>query len=99
MIKGSIIAPIVVTVRNINDKGNYDFFCALTQRLALYITNIVSMILSTGIVPSKLKLAIVLPLIKKQNLDSDSFKNYRLVSNLPFLLKGIEKVVRTHEGK
>ena len=62
----------------------------IAAHLALYITNIVDMTLSTGIFPSKLKSAIVLPLLKKQNLDSESFKNYRPVSNLPFLSKVIE---------
>ena len=61
--------------------------------LALYITNIVNVTLLTGIFPSKLKSAIVLPLLKKQNLDSESFKNYRPVSNLPFLSKVVEKVM------
>ena len=65
----------------------------IVTHLALYITNIVNMALSTGIFPSKLKSAIVLPLLKKQNLDSESFKNYRPVSNLPFLSKVIEKVM------
>ena len=53
----------------------------------------VNMTLLTGIFPSKLKSAIVLLLLKKQNLDSESFKNYRPVSNLPFLSKVIEKVM------
>ena len=57
------------------------------------IVCIVNMTLSTGIFPSKLKSAIVLPLLKKQNLDSESFKNYRPVSNLPYLSKVIEKVM------
>ena len=65
----------------------------IVTHLALYITNIVNMALSTGIFPSKLKSVIVLPLLKKQNLDSESFKNYRPVSNLPFLSKVIEKVM------
>ena len=46
----------------------------IVTHLALYITNIVNMALSTGTFPSKLKSAIVLPLLKKQNLDSESFK-------------------------
>ena len=65
----------------------------IVTHLALYITNIVNMTLSTGIFPSKVKSAIVLPLLKKENLDSESFKNYRPVSNLPFLSKVIEKVM------
>ena len=65
----------------------------IVTHLALYITNIVNMALSTGIFPSKLKSAIVLSLLKKQNLDSESFKNYRPVSNLPFISKVIEKIM------
>ena len=34
-----------------------------------------------------------IPLLKKSNLNSDDFKNFRPVSNLPFVSKVIEKVV------
>ena len=61
--------------------------------LSLHIANIVNMTLSTGNFNSKLKSDIVLPLLKKQNLDSESFKNYRPVSNLPFLSNVIKKVM------
>ena len=64
----------------------------IVTHLALYITNIVNMTLSTGIFPSKLKSAIVFPLLKKQNLDSESFKNYHPVSNLPFLPKVLKRL-------
>ena len=60
--------------------------------LASYITKIVNMAFSTGTFPSKLKSAIVFPLIKKPNLNCEIFKNYCPVSNLPFLSKVIEKV-------
>ena len=49
--------------------------------------------LSSGIVPSIFKSAIVKPLLKKPSLDANSLKNYRPVSNLPFLSKILEKVV------
>ena len=39
------------------------------------------------------KQAIVLPLLKKPNLDRNVFKNYRPVSNLHFLSKILKKVV------
>ena len=61
--------------------------------LASYITKIVNMAFSTGTFPSKLKSAIVIPLIKKPNLNCEILKNYRPVSNLPFLSKVIEKVI------
>jgi len=41
--------------------------------------------LSTGQFPDSFKHAIMIPLLKKYNLDKLSLKNYRPVSNLPFL--------------
>jgi hypothetical protein len=49
--------------------------------------------LSSGIVPKALKCAIVTPLLKKDGLDLNCYKNYRPVSNLPYISKIIEKVV------
>ena len=43
--------------------------------------------------PSKMKQAIVAPLLKKSTLDNDELKNYRPVSNLFFVSKLTEKVV------
>ena len=51
------------------------------------------MSLSQGKVLVLLKEAIVIPLLKKQSLDPDVLSNYRPVSNLPQLLKTLEKVV------
>ena len=48
---------------------------------------------SSGIVPSAFKEAKVRPLLNKTGLDPNLFKNYRLVSNLPFLSKMLEKIV------
>ena len=50
------------------------------------------MSLRQAIVPPMLKRALVTPLIKKVNLDPDTLKNYRPISNLPFLFKIIERV-------
>ena len=44
--------------------------------------------------PAQLKSAVVLPLLKKFGSDPDVPKNYRSVSNLAFISKVIEKVVR-----
>ena len=50
--------------------------------------------LSTGVFPSILKNALVRPVIKDENGDVNSYKNYRPISNLPFLSKVIEKCVQ-----
>ena len=56
------------------------------------LTDIVNKSLTHGM-PSKMKQAIVTPLLKKPTLNSDEFKNYRPVSNLSFVSKLTEKVV------
>ena len=40
-----------------------------------------------------LKVAHIIPLLKKPSLDPESLSNYRPVSNLPFLFKVLEKIV------
>ena len=57
------------------------------------ITSIVNESLSSGSVPDSFKHAVVGPLLKKQNMPPNELKNYRPVSNLPFLSKILEKVV------
>ena len=48
---------------------------------------------SSGIFPASFKAAVVKPLLKKHCLNSEILKNFRPVSNLPFLSKLIEKVI------
>uniref|UniRef100_A0A8K9ULD5 Reverse transcriptase domain-containing protein n=1 Tax=Oncorhynchus mykiss TaxID=8022 RepID=A0A8K9ULD5_ONCMY len=55
--------------------------------------NIINGSLSTGCVPNSLKVAVIKPLLKKPNLDPENIKNYRPISNLPFLSKFLEKAV------
>jgi len=50
--------------------------------------------LSTGCFLTKFKYAVVTPLLKKGSRDDSQLKNYRPVSNLPFLSKLLEKVVQ-----
>ena len=57
------------------------------------ITNILNESLTWGIVPSEFKTAVVKPLLKKLSLDPNVLKNYRSISNLPFLSKRLEKLV------
>ena len=49
------------------------------------------MSLQSGIFPAKLKEALITPLLKKTNLDVEELKNFRPVSNLPFVGKVIER--------
>ena len=57
------------------------------------ITSIVNMSLADGVFPDQFKTAHVCPLIKKSTLDCNVLKNYRPVSNLPYISKIVEKVV------
>ena len=57
------------------------------------IKEIVNKSLAEAIVPEVFNNALVRPLLKKQNLDREGLKNYRPVSNLPFLSKVTEKAV------
>jgi hypothetical protein len=57
------------------------------------LTKIVNLSLSTGVMPAALKKALVVPLLKKLNLNTEMLKNFRPVSNLAFLSKLIERVV------
>ena len=57
------------------------------------ITKIINVSLTSGAVPKHLKQAVVTPLLKKPGLDTEILKNYRPISNLPFISKLLEKVV------
>ena len=56
-------------------------------------TSVVNMYLADGVFPHQFKTAHVCPLIKKSTLDCNGLKNYRPVSNLPYISKIVEKVV------
>ena len=53
--------------------------------LVSLVTVIVNASLSADIVPQQFKQALVTPLLKKPGLDSNDMKNFRPVSNLPFI--------------
>ena len=67
----------------------------LQPSLIPVLTEIINTSLSSGIVPCVLKHAIVKPLLKKPSLDKALLKNYRPVSNLPFVSKLLERAVAT----
>ena len=56
-------------------------------------TRIVSVSLSTGTAPSGLKQALETPILQKQGLDANDLRNFRSVSNLPFVSKMLERIV------
>jgi len=57
------------------------------------ITRIINLSLESSTVPKCFKTAAVTPLLKKSTLDPNCLKNFRPVSNLPFISKVLEKVV------
>lgn len=59
------------------------------------LLNIINSSLSIGHVPNSYKLAVIKPIIKKPQLDTNNLANYRPISNLPFMSKILEKVVST----
>lgn len=68
------------------------------DKLLPVITNIINESLSSCHVPTEFKSAVIRPLLKKPDLDPNVLKNYRPVSNLPFISKVLEKVVDKHIG-
>ena len=63
------------------------------DELVPIITKIMNISLTTGTVPHSFKHALVKPLLKNTDLDPECLKNYRPVSNLPFLSKVLERIV------
>ena len=66
-----------------------------SSQLAPFITLLINSSLTLGIFPAKFKHAVVTPLLKKGAADGAQLKNFRPVSNLPFLAKLLERVVQT----
>ena len=65
----------------------------MLEYLLPLITAIINKSLVESKVPLSFKKANIRPLLKKPNLDKEELKNYRPVSNLPFLSKILEKLV------
>ena len=64
-----------------------------TDTLPPTITQIINKSLASGTFPTSFKSALVRPLLKKTNLDTEVLSNYRPVSNLQYTSKVLEKVV------
>ena len=65
----------------------------LLPSIAPLITDFINSSLQSGVVPDSIKSAAVTPLLNKPTLDINILKIYRLVSNLPFVSKVLERVV------
>ena len=63
--------------------------------LSSVITGIANKSFEESLVPESYKIAIVRPLLKKAGLDIDVLKNYRPISNLPFVSKVLEKLAES----
>ncbi|XDV49973.1 hypothetical protein PO909_019111 [Leuciscus waleckii] len=61
--------------------------------LSPLIMVIINSSLTSGTVPSSLKVAAITPILKKPGLDPDNPNNFRPISNLPFLSKLLERSV------
>ena len=57
------------------------------------ITKLINASLSSSTVPRFFKTAYITPFLKNSSLDKNIFKNYRPISNLPFLSKVLERIV------
>ena len=64
------------------------------QSLTPTITNIVNLSLASGSFPDIFKQSIITPLLKKPTLDKEQLSNYRPISNLSFLSKLTERIVK-----
>ena len=58
-----------------------------------YVMNVVNASLSQGRLPDSQKHALVMPLLKRPALDTADMANYRLVSNVTFMSKIVERAV------
>jgi hypothetical protein len=65
----------------------------LDKNINILLALIINLSIAKGIFPEKLKMAIVCPIYKEQNLDIHNFSSYRPISLLPALSKVFERVV------
>ena len=94
-VNDEIILNIINKLPNKNSCG-YDnlstkIIKTLKDSLIKPLTLIINQILNTGVFPSQLKIAKVIPIFKKD--DNKLFNNYRPISLLPVLSKVVEQVI------
>ena len=81
-----------MTIISDNSKHSWYFMQHSSYFIHVYV-HIINLCLSSGIFHTQFKSAVVKPLIKKPTLDCEVLKNFRPISNLPFLSNLIEKVI------
>ena len=75
--------------------GAYTWLVKDVRGLLLsFFAELFNVSLSSGCFRTKFTHAVIRPLLKKTGLDSSGVKNFRPVSNLPFLSKLLERVVQ-----
>jgi hypothetical protein len=62
--------------------------------LAPFLTRLINRSIADSVVPECMKMALVVPILKKSHLDPADISNYRPVSNLSFLSKLLERVIK-----
>ena len=70
-----------------------DIFRVCSPSLLPALTSIINLSLLDGAVPTQLKGAQLIPILKKHNLDVNELNNYRPISNLPYISKLVERAV------
>ena len=94
-VNDDIILNIINKLTNKNSCGfdnlSTKIIKALKDSLIKPLTLIINQILNTGVFPSQLKIAKVIPIFKKD--DNNMFNNYRPISLLLVLFKVVEKVI------
>ena len=88
---------IIDLIKNMNNKSHPDnpipvwFIKEQAEVLAPILKPIINKSFSEGKFPSALKLGTIRPILKDKDSDIQNYKNYRPVTNIPFLPKLIEK--------
>ena len=94
------VQTIVHLINNCHSKSVLDplpisLIKLLSSPLSQLILEIVNNSFITGSIHNDLKHSIVIPIIKKGNLDPESLSSYRPISQLSIISKIIEKIVFT----
>ena len=89
------ILDIIATFKSGKSSGYDDISPTVIKQIAPFITepltHVFNLSLSTGVFPSALKIAKVIPIFKKD--DPHSFSNYRPISLLPCFSKILERLI------
>ena len=92
----NMLLDIIMTLPNkssMNDPMPVTLVKKFIDILLPILFYIITKSLKDGVFPKNLKHAIVTPVLKNKNADTESFKNYRPISNLSFVSKLLEKTV------